>query len=348
MSSTDDVRIHILTAIPIYLHQYVAIIFYIIGNLGNMLCLVIFFKKSWRKNVCVFYFTICLFNDLIFVNSTLLGNIFIMGFNINAQSSNIVLCKLLYYISYVSSIYLPVILILASIDRLLISSQNVDTRLYSSKRLAYFMISISAFLWTAFHLHILIKVKIQEVAPSYYVCYYEISKAYLDFLTYSTFIFISIGPLIMVILSVLAFKNVRRIRAIPRQKRHQLRTMNKKDFQLLRCLYIHNIVYVLCIIVLIAGLVYGAQTALVEQTPMMTATNQFLNNFGSFLRYIPYCSSFFIFLSLSKAFRQESKRMIYKLIGKHFIITREEDQQPPQPQEIPQENIVVSTIELPH
>ena len=70
------------------------------------------------------------------------------------------------YVSFLFSTLLPTILILASIDRLLISSQNVDTRLYSSKRLAYFSISISTFFWIVFNFHILIKVNIQELYPS--------------------------------------------------------------------------------------------------------------------------------------------------------------------------------------
>lgn len=344
MSSSDDIYIQILTAIPIYLHQYVATTFYIVGNIGNFLSLIIFLKRPWQKNVCVFYFIICLVIDTIFVNSTLLGSIFIMGFNIHAQSSSIILCKLIYYVSYHTSMYLSIVLILASIDRLLISSQNVDTRLYSSKRLAYLTVSTSAILWSLFSLHTLIKVQIQEIAPSYYVCYYEISESYLSFLMYSTFVFSGLVPFMMIILSILAFKNVRRIRAVSRHRRHELRTMHKRDFQLLRCLYIHNIVYVLCSVVLVIGLIYGARVALRNQTPMEVALNNFLNQFGSFLHYIPYCSSFFIFISISKAFRQELKRMIYKSIGKHLIISREEDHPLPEP---PRENII-STIELPH
>jgi hypothetical protein len=110
-----------------------------------------------KKYICVFYFVICLFTNTVFINSCLLGSIFTYGFNINTQNSNVVLCKLFYYISYLTSLYYPSVLILASFDRLLISSQNVDTRLYNSKRLAYFTISTSVILWTVFSFHILIK-----------------------------------------------------------------------------------------------------------------------------------------------------------------------------------------------
>ncbi len=348
MSSFNSDSIEILLKIPIYLHQYVATVLYIIGNIGNLLSIFIFFKRSWRKNVCVFYFVICLFTNIIFVNSTLLGAIFALGFNINVQNSSIVLCKLFYYVSYFCSTYLPTVLIFASIDRLLISSQNVDTRLYSSKRLAYVTISTSAFIWIIFCLHILIKVNIQEISPTMFICYYDLSTFYLDFFLYSTLVFSVFIPVVLIILSILAFKNVRRIRAVPRQQRKELRTMNKKDFQLLRCLYIHNIVYIICSIVLAVGVVYSTIIKYQTQMSMEQAVSNFLNSFGTFLHYIPYCGSFFIFVSVSKAFRQELKRFAYKICGKDLTTVREEENnQHELVRDNVEINVIVSTIVLP-
>jgi hypothetical protein len=349
MSSSDSYYIALLTNIPIYLIQYVAPVLYILGNIGNFLSLFIFFKKSWRKNVCVFYFNICLINSTIFLNSTLIGSIFTLGFNINVQNYNVVVCKLFYYVSYVTSTYFPIILILASVDRLLISSQNVDTRLYSSKRLAHFSVSTAMFIWSVFSFHVLIEVSIQELYPTVFICYYNVSESYLNFFEYSILVISIIIPLIMIILSILAFKNVRQIRSIPRQQRKQKRTMNKKDFQLLRCLYVHNISYVVFSILIVFGVVYDATLKLKTPSSLEEAINTFLNDFGSFLHYIPYSNSFFIFISVSKAFRVELKRFAYKICGKDLAQVREEENNQ---QEVPRDNVepnnaIVSTIRLP-
>ncbi|CAF1008831.1 unnamed protein product [Adineta steineri] len=141
-SSMNDYSIGILNKITIYSNRYVFPIAYVVGNIGNILSLIIFSRKSWKKNVCVFYFKFLLVLSLIYINPALLGSFFITGLNINLQNTYVILCKLLYYVSFVIAMLSPTVLILASIDRLLISSQNVDTRLYSSKRLAYFSISI--------------------------------------------------------------------------------------------------------------------------------------------------------------------------------------------------------------
>ena len=327
MSTSDNDLIDLLKQIPIILHRSLAIILFIIGNLGNVVSILVFLKKTWRKNVCAFYFIICLICDLIFVNSSILGSIFVSGFQVNIQNSSDVLCKFFFYVSYVFASYLAIVLILASIDRLLISSQNVEMRLYSSRRLAYFSLLTSFIVWSIFSLHLLVKAGIQEIYPTVFACYYDLSTFYLDFFSYTVIVLSTVIPSILIVLSILAFKNVRRIRAVPRQQRKQVRSMNKRDFQLLRCLYIYNIAYILCSVLLGASVIYGRTLRYQIPTSFDQALDSFLSGIGSVLHYIPYCCSIFIFISTSKAFRQELIRGVYKLIGKDASGVREEENQ---------------------
>ncbi|CAF1293648.1 unnamed protein product [Adineta steineri] len=340
MTSVD---IDILNNICIYLHRYISPILYIIGNYGTIVSVIIFFKKSWKKNVCVFYFLICLLINFGYINSTLIDSIFTQGYNIYLHNSSIILCKISYYVTFLFGSLFPNNIILASIDRLLISSQNTDTRLYSSKRLAYFSISTSTFLWIIFYIHVLIKINIYEIYPFVFICYYETSGFYFEFISYSNFIIVICFSIILIILSILTFKNVRDIRTVSRQQRHQFRTMNKKDFQLLRCLYIHNIVFIIFNIFPSAYYVYLAATKSQTRTLYQQAIDNFLNGFSIFLHHIPYCTSFFIFLCVSKAFRQEIKRLIYKMCGKQLRLQREDENRQGNNRELN----VVSIVELP-
>ena len=349
MYATNNSHLEILVQIPVLLHRYVVPILFVIGNLGNVINFLIFFKRSWRKNVCVFYFIICGLSNILFINSTLFGSIFTLGFYLSVFHTNIFLCKLFHYVSYLSSMYYPTLLICASFDRLLLSSQNVDTRLYSSKRLAYLFVSTNFVLWTVFSMHILVRVHIQQVDVDQYICTYDLSPFYRNFIMYSTLIISVVVLLVLIILSMLAFKNVRHIRANRSSKRNQIRTMHKKDFQLLRCLFIHNIVYLISSVVIVVGVNYTVTFDYTRATATQEAVNTFLNNFGAFLHYIPYCTSFFIFIYESRAFRQEVKHMVYKLCGKNLIITREEENQQQEPtRENPDLNnvVAVSTIAL--
>ena len=340
MNSSDDNNyyINILNNTMISIYKYIVLIFYITANIGNFISILIFSKKSWKKNVCVFYLKIYLLSSSFYINSTILSTIFSRGYNINVKNSNICLCKIYYYVAHVLATNSPSILILASIDRLLISSQNVNTRLYSSKRLAYVSISLIALFWISFHSHVLFKVNIIEYYPSVFICYYDSLKIYRDFVAYSTLIINILFYIFMVVLSLFAFKNVHYIRIIPRQQqRNQIRSMTKKDFQLLRCLYAHDIIFMCCGLWIHIYNVYSTITKDQIRTTKEQTINNFIQNLCSFIYSSSYCMSFFIYISIAKTFRQELKRMIYKFFGKRVIPLREE-------QNIEINVVVVSTI----
>jgi hypothetical protein len=325
MSSSDSYSIELLNNSIIYIYRCILPVICILGNIGNLLTALVFAKKSWRKNVCVFYFNIVLVSNTCYINSTMVAAICIFGFNIQLQNSNVVLCKFYFYAAFLFSTLFPTILILASIDRLLISSQNVDTRLYSSKRLAYFSISISTIFWCIFFSHVLIEINIQELYPNYFLCYYDLSNSYYQFVSYSSLFLSCLFCFGIIVLCILAFKNVRHIRAIPRQQRQQIRTMTKKDFQLLRCLFIQDFLYIIFTIGFTIFTVYQAATIHQIRTPLEQALMDFFYKLFIILEYIPYCASFYIFVVVSKSFRNELKRMIYKIFGKDLVPIREEE-----------------------
>ncbi|CAF1241473.1 unnamed protein product [Adineta steineri] len=238
------------------------------------------------------------------------------GFNINAYTSSVALCKLLNYALYTVNKLPPTVLILASIDRLLLSSQNVNIRLYSSKRLAYFSLSITTAFWVIFYIPIPIEFDLFQLYPSSFKCYIGYSGFYNVFISLFSLVVNVSFSVTLIILFLMAFKNARQLRSVPRQQRHQFRTMNKKDFQLLRCLYALDIAYICFTLFTSIFNVYLASTQDQIRTPLRSAVENFLTRVAVFSYHIPFCISFFIFLSLSKAFRQEMKHLMYKMCGK--------------------------------
>jgi hypothetical protein len=151
---------------------------------------------------------------------------------------------------------------------------------------------------------------------------------------------------LLIILSIVAFKNVRQIRIVPRQQRNQIRTMNKKDFQLLRCLYAHDIVFIVFVTFPSVYGVYLAATEDMIYSPLNQAIIGFIRDFCTFIHHVPFCVSFLIFINVSKAFRQEIKRMVWRICGKNLTpVQEEENKQQNNPREIAQLN-VVGTIQL--
>ena len=326
-----------------YLYKYVVPVIFIVGNIGNLLSILIFSKKSWRKNVCVFYFKIVILFNTCYLNSIGLGTIFIHGFHISLHNSSSILCKSYIYTSFLFFCLSPTVLILAFIDRLLISSQNIDTRLYSSKRLAYFSLSIGTCIWVIFNIHILVMFNIKQIVPTVVVCLLDSSRIYTDFVTYFYSVMNVVFCLVMIILCVLSFKNVRRIRTVPREKRNQqIRKMNKKDFQLLRCLFVQGLVNVVLSMPFLLLYIYQAVTRDIIRTPFDQALLTFLNRLFTVLYIMYYASTFFIFAAVSRAFRHELKSFIWKIVGKEVIPIREEENQPTNI--VIQDNVEMNTI----
>ena len=325
-SSSDTYYINLLNTIAVQIYRYGGLAIYILGTIGNLLSIGIFLKRKWRKNVCVFYFLISLLLDLVFLNFTILTTVFTRGWNLNFRNSNLFVCKMLFYVPFVTSTLSPTVLIFASVDRLLISSQNVDTRLYSSRRLAYLLLGIGTLFWMLFNIHILVNVNIQQFGISVFACYYDLSITYLNFVNYSLTVINCSFCLLMIVLSIFSFKNVRQIRAIPRRQRREVRSMTKKDFQLLRCLFLQTVVYILVTICSTFYSPYKVISRDQKRTPLQQAIVDFLDNLFTFIYFIFFCSGFFIFICVSKAFRQEVKQLIYKMVGKDLLaLPREEE-----------------------
>ena len=338
-SSTSNQQIVDLNNVNQYVHKYFVPVIFILGNIGNLLSMFIFSKKSWRKNVCAFYLKCLTLCNSCYINSIILATIFIHGFHISLHNSSSVLCKLYLYTSFLFILLSPTILICASIDRLLISSQNFDTRLYSSKRLAYFSLSIGTCVWIIFNIHIPIMFDVRQIIPSVFICSISSSRVYANFITFFSTVLNVVYWVVMIILCVLSVKNVRHIRAVPREKRNQqIRSMNKKDFQLLRCLFVQDVVYICFSMPYVTYYVYQASTWDQVRTAFDQALLSFSNRLAIVIGGMYYASSFFIFVIVSRAFRHELKRLIYNIVGKEVNPIREEENRP--------ENVVGDNVEM--
>lgn len=328
-SSSDDYYVILLHNLVLHMFRWGSLIIYILGTLGNLFSIGIFLKKKWRKNVCVCYFLVSLFLSLIYLHSTILSTMFVLGWNMDILSLNRHICKAMFYVTSVISTLIPTILIFASIDRLLISSQDVDTRLYSSKRLSCLLIGVSIVFWMASNVHVLIKVDIQQFNMSVAICYYDLSPFYLSFVNYSLTILNCLFCVLMIVMSILSLKNVRRIRAVPHRHHREVRSMRKRDFQLLRCLFTQVVVYICVSIVSSFYAVHTVTTRNFKRTALIVAASDFLEKLFTFIYFTFYCSSFFIFICVSKAFRHEMRQFICKMFGKDISTLRREQLQQP-------------------
>lgn len=84
-------------------------------------------------------------------------------------------------------------------------------------------------------------------------------------------------------------------------------------------------IYIIFTAYLCIYFLYKLHPESIPQTGWQREIDRFIFNLGCFLFYIPSCVNFFVFASISKAFRQSVKRVLWKMIGQDFHIIREDE-----------------------
>ncbi|CAF3733723.1 unnamed protein product [Adineta steineri] len=181
--SSESYLIAQLISVQMYLYQIGGPIFMIIGSVSCILNLIIFTKKTLRKNPCSNYLIVYNLTNFLFIYTTFIQAVLSNGFNINYAARSLSYCHFTVYIGFVEDILSPFYLILASVDRVLITSRNALTRQRSTHRFAYICIISGTIFWMLFHIHALILTDIIEFLPNYFICYFN-SNAYLQFTSY--------------------------------------------------------------------------------------------------------------------------------------------------------------------
>ncbi len=187
MSSEYDF-IESLFSATTYLYKYGGPILITLGTISCVLNIMVFTKKILRKNPCSIYFVALNISNILLIYQSLLFSILQAGYNIQPTAYNLPLCRFYIYTIILFDILGPFYLILASADRVLITSSNALTRRRSTQRLAYICIISGTIFWMLIHIHGLVFGSIVEVPPNYVFCYFQ-SGAYLAFIAYYSFLF---------------------------------------------------------------------------------------------------------------------------------------------------------------
>ncbi|CAF1097103.1 unnamed protein product [Adineta steineri] len=313
----------LLVSIEQHLFQIGGPILLFIGITSCILNLLVLKKISLRKSPC----TICLvvvnivnFGDLFF---GLLFGLLMTGYGIDPTSNNIALCRVRYYMNYILSCYEASCLILASIDRVLVTSPNAGTRRRSTRRLTIINIIIVCSFWAVFHIHALIFTQIVQYGTNYFVCIYQPGE-YAVFITYYSLVVIGcLPPALMTIFGCWTVKNIRQISRVKHDASTRgagsvvigrSHTLQSKDQQLIRMLFIDILSYIACKYPVSIMLIYQQITAYVNKSDERQQIEQSILGFTSFLYFVENSIGCYTNILASKAFRAELKRILLKIV----------------------------------
>ncbi|CAF1170887.1 unnamed protein product [Adineta steineri] len=213
-----------------YICQIAGPILIFIGTVGCILNLIIFSKKNLRKNPCSIYFIVFNIINLLYIYCNLLYTVVSLGYNIDPAIHSLIFCRLHLYASLLLHCLNQYYLILASIDRMFITSRNAITRRRSTPRLAYLCIIIGTIFWALFHSHILIFASILQFAPYVYVCYFQPGVQTI-FIAYYTVIIEMLVLVIMITCGLCALSNMRKMRRIRVINNESTRTAPEANVQ---------------------------------------------------------------------------------------------------------------------
>ena len=318
MSSSTNI-LSIIQLAPQYLYQFGNPVLMLIGTVGCIFNLIVFHQKNLRKNPCSIYFIAYSLANFAYIYSSLLPVTLSLGYNIDVSTHNLFICRIRLYVTILSNVLSPFYLILASIDRIFITSPNAVTRQRSTRRFAIICVTVGTLFWTLFHSHTLFLTNILQSGPYTTLCYFQLG-VYLSFITYYS---LFRATIILVFMTVFGMWSIKNIRGLQRVRPTtiasstvtavggSLHSNPSKDRQLCLMLLMDIATYALFSFALSIYLVYQQITQNGVKTAQQTQIENIIGNLCRFSAGIPSCISCYGNLIISKTFRTELKNDFY-------------------------------------
>ncbi|CAF3628169.1 unnamed protein product [Adineta steineri] len=152
-----------------------------------------------------------------YITTLILPSVLSIGYGVTFITYTLGFCRFTLYMSFVLDILSPTCLVLASIDRILVTSPNALTRQRSTCHLAYWSIICATLFWMLCHSHSLVLMYVIQVGSNIFTCYTQ-SSIYLVVIGYYSLVKSILIPSLLASLGLLAIRNIRsltRNRVVP-------------------------------------------------------------------------------------------------------------------------------------
>ena len=303
--------------------RYVLSTVLVLGTIGNLLAIVVFSQKKYRKNSCSIYLVTVSVFGCIAANWAIAPLVYALD-HFDMVNSSLILCRIRGYIIHVNSMCFRYTLMLMCADRYALCSRRVSVRALCRPQIAYRSISILFMFWTIISVHLLIWESIQNNRCGVYGIYGQIFSFY-------SLIFTGTIPIsVMIYCSVMVTKSLRQLHSRVRPD-GGIRPLNRRDKKLMKLVLVEVIIYILC------TFAYPVMSIYINITNNMilnkTAERKQIESFSTFitmslLLYLNYNTTFYVHSLTSKSYRMEVKQFILKLIGRDREIGHVQQNEP--------------------
>ena len=317
------VDLSVFSQFPKYLYGYGGLLLIVVGTVSCVGSLFVFAQKNFRRSTGSIYFIAVNITNLLFIYSLVLALTLSIGFNIDPASAHGINCRLIIYCTYLIDSLNSFYLILASIDRVFVTSSSAHVRRHSTRRCAWTSLIIGTLFWTLFHIPALILTDVLPAGPGLMLCLPQ-PGYYTEFVGYYLLLLKGIlFPLLMGIFCIWTVKNiylVRLHRVMPSSNNPpvasgiQWSLMRSRDRHFALMLAINLSIYILFTLPLSISSMYIKLQPSTIQNFDLIRLNQFIRVVVLFISYIPHCLDFYENLIVSKTFRKEVKPLAVSFI----------------------------------
>jgi hypothetical protein len=297
------------------------------GNLGNLLTIGVFIQRQHRQNPCSIYLLMMTICNLICLDVGIIPIIYSLN-HIDITTQSFIACKIQFYIRHAFFQMMRTYKVLACIDRYAICSFKSTIRSFSSRKVAIYLILISAVFWLLLVIFFAVVRTIQNGSCNIF------DSVYLMIYTIYYLIFAGIlPPLLILIFSVLVMRTLKQIRSRVQptatatkedgQKKQSTNIIRKRDRDLLKMVFIEVLFYVFSTMPFSIFLLYKLGT---DYTTIKSRNRLQIESFinymaQSFIMYLNTALPFYIYIATSASFRRQTIRVIHNLFA---FITRKQ------------------------
>jgi hypothetical protein len=311
-----------LTTIQTELNLYGYPILMILGNIGNVFILIIFSRQ--RQNPCAIYL----------MSSSIVNSVYLISFGLVQIFSfyyggetifELAFCKIYGYILNVLGQIARTMVVLACVDRFMITNERATFRAFSTLKRAKWFIFFSIIFWFLFDIHIPIMRTIINGQCVLFGIYTTIYTLY-------AIIFVSAIPIIILcIFGYLTYHNMRQIRLrvqpIIHNRIHANNSIRRQDRNFLIIVISEVLLFIIATIpfplILLEMMI--SRYIISNKSVQYSQIESFILSIAYLLLFANSAMPFYIYLISSKSFRQDFKQLIRnayrKLRGQPTILT---------------------------
>jgi hypothetical protein len=283
----------------------ILIFFLLIGNIGCVFNTIIFLRPCLISSSCSRYFLSSSFANVFQLNIGLVSHILDFGFHIHPYHHSIILCKLRNYLINVAGFLSQTYLLLACIDRYLISLNRSSSRRINTVAVANRIIWAVTVFWMVILSHMLVYGTILQ--PSQF-CFFS-TPSYVFFISVHNLILSGfVLPILMVLFGLLTLKNIRLIR-----RQACVRRRKRRNHYLSLMLISNVFVSVFFTLLYTSGLIYLSffmATSSKKISYRDSVEQRFVSFIAIMFYYAPFAIFFYVNIFTSQRFRSELKSIL--------------------------------------